>query len=300
MRACTKLPALRGAPSAHNARPARAVAAAATPAGPRDNVKAGASPPTKTAFPELETADLDTGLLPRREPGAFPSPSLAAAWERLSVELLEGADTGAPPSAAGEEAAYDPLRDGPARYLGYSNECGCVFFFLRVWVFCDAEFFLGRPRARGEGGADGLRLTAEKNSRDWLPARVFCGPRCAHILFRPAARAKARGRRSSGSGGERARGRRGRRVCLAPARFEEPVWSPPHACSCLGQAMAHPARLAGGAITRGCDRWGAAASPFRRTRVRAQPGADGRSSALSLNHPPHLSPSPPKTPHNKQ
>jgi len=65
-----------------------------------------------------------TGLLPRRDPGAFPSPSLTSALERLSFELLEGADTGAPAAAGAEEAPYDPLRDGPARYLGYSNECG--------------------------------------------------------------------------------------------------------------------------------------------------------------------------------
>ncbi len=88
------------------------------------STRAAAAPPSKSGYPELETSAADTGLLPRREPGSFPSPAIVAAWNRLSVELLEGADTGAPPAAAGEEATFDPLRDGPARYLGYSNECG--------------------------------------------------------------------------------------------------------------------------------------------------------------------------------
>ena len=64
---------------------------------------------------------------------SFPSPALASALQRLSIELLEGADTGAVSPPGGGEAAFDPLRDGPARYLGYSNECGCVGFFL--WFF---------------------------------------------------------------------------------------------------------------------------------------------------------------------
>ena len=35
-----------------------------------------------------------------------------------------------------EEAAaeYDPLRDGPLRYLGYTNECGCAETSIRFRV----------------------------------------------------------------------------------------------------------------------------------------------------------------------
>ena len=121
-------PAPRSPASGALARPrpaasARSVRAAAAPPPPRDT-SSSAAPPTKSGYPGAETSASDTGLLPRREPGSFPSPTLVAAWNRLSVELVEGADTGAPPAPAGVEAAFDPLRDGPARYLGYSNECG--------------------------------------------------------------------------------------------------------------------------------------------------------------------------------
>ena len=126
---CAALPTAHASGPALAARPARpSVRAAATPSPPPRDTSSSAAPPTKSGYPDMETSAADTGLLPRREPGSFPSPTLVAAWNRLSVELLEGADTGAPPAAAGEEAAYDPLRDGPARYLGYSNECGYVFF----------------------------------------------------------------------------------------------------------------------------------------------------------------------------
>ena len=90
-------------------RPLRAAPVAPRPKRPSIAARAGRDP--------------STDLLPRRDPGSFPSPSLVSALERLSFELLEGAETG-PPVAEGAVVAYDPLRDGPARYLGYSNECG--------------------------------------------------------------------------------------------------------------------------------------------------------------------------------
>lgn len=94
--------------------------------------KADATPPSGFPLPAESSADDRGSLLPRRNPGTFPSPALASALGRLSIELLEGAETGAVSPPGGGEAAFDPLRDGPARYLGYSNECGCVFFF---WFF---------------------------------------------------------------------------------------------------------------------------------------------------------------------
>lgn len=39
---------------------------------------------------------------------------------------MEGADAKFAPKAGGGEKEYDPLRDGPLRYLGYANECGCA------------------------------------------------------------------------------------------------------------------------------------------------------------------------------
>ena len=44
--------------------------------------------------------------------GAFPSVASATHDEFI--------DSG----SASEDAPYDPLRDGPLRYLGYANECG--------------------------------------------------------------------------------------------------------------------------------------------------------------------------------
>ena len=128
------LAAPAGSPSSASSRRSEAAAAAArvvaraTPT----REKADATPPSGFPLPTESSADDRGSLLPRRNPGSFPSPALASALERLSVELLEGADTGAVSPPGGGEAAFDPLRDGPARYLGYSNECGCVEFF---WVF---------------------------------------------------------------------------------------------------------------------------------------------------------------------
>jgi len=126
------LRAVAGSPSSASRRSAAEAARIVTRATPTRE-KADATPPSGFPLPTESSADDRGSLLPRRNPGSFPSPALASALQRLSIELLEGADTGAVSPPGGGEAAFDPLRDWPARYLGYSNECGCVGFFL--WFF---------------------------------------------------------------------------------------------------------------------------------------------------------------------
>ena len=211
------LPTAHASGPALAARPARpSVRAAATPSPPPRDTSSSAAPPTKSGYPDMETSAADTGLLPRREPGSFPSPTLVAAWNRLSVELLEGADTGAPPAAAGEEAAYDPLRDGPARYLGYSNECGCVFFFFRTAAKTEERVGVGWP--------------------GWPPPRVCPGGcACAHACggggsLRGSARLApplARGRPGIWAGGATVGRRERRQKKAARARGGRATWPPP-------------------------------------------------------------------------
>lgn len=52
------------------------------------------------------------------------------------VAQAEAASAAAAAAADGSEQAeeYDPLRDGPLRYLGYANECGEAFAaWLPLW-----------------------------------------------------------------------------------------------------------------------------------------------------------------------
>ena len=68
-----------------------------------------------------EEASPDEGFFPRREPGKFPSVRVMGFWDKAKGKL------GFIPSDAEEDLlapGFDPLRDGPLRYLGYSNECG--------------------------------------------------------------------------------------------------------------------------------------------------------------------------------
>lgn len=82
------------------------------------------------AFPKFESYE-DSSVFPRRDPGSFPSVSISADVNtmtplgRLQHELVNGAATGT--YDEGDEVEFDPLRDGPARYLGYSNELGEAF-----------------------------------------------------------------------------------------------------------------------------------------------------------------------------
>eukprot|EP00884_Botryococcus_braunii_P003610 jgi/Botrbrau1/1324/Bobra.0063s0038.1 len=79
-----------------------------------------------TIFPKFE-AYQDASMVPKRDPGSFPTVSVSemSPMGRLRHELMNGAATGSYDEEF--EAVFDPLRDGPARYLGYSNELGEAF-----------------------------------------------------------------------------------------------------------------------------------------------------------------------------
>ncbi len=83
----------------------------------------------------------EDGLFPKRQPGQYPPVAVRKSLrQRLaSVVGLDGVLGGPAPEATAvvapvqttviaesEAAEYDPLRDGPLRYCGYANECGCV------------------------------------------------------------------------------------------------------------------------------------------------------------------------------
>lgn len=61
-------------------------------------------------------------MLPKREPGDFPE-----IGHHLDPSVVAAAAQAVPAEA--EE--FDPLRDGPLRYLGYANELGEAF---RAWL----------------------------------------------------------------------------------------------------------------------------------------------------------------------
>lgn len=70
-----------------------------------------------------ENSAQDEGFFPRREPGRFPDVKVKGFWDKAKDKLgFTSTD-----EAEGVENEFDPLRDGPLRYLGYSNECGEAF-----------------------------------------------------------------------------------------------------------------------------------------------------------------------------
>ena len=81
-------------------------------------------------FPDFESDTDDPVLFPKRQPGAFPSirpkTHVARALSAISDSIPGSFSLDTPASPVAEGEVYDPLRDGPLRYLGYANECGCV------------------------------------------------------------------------------------------------------------------------------------------------------------------------------
>lgn len=71
-------------------------------------------------YPHEEAAP-DEGFFPRREPGKFPNVRVKGLWDKAKDKL---GFTSTDAEADTLTPAFDPLRDGPLRYLGYSNECG--------------------------------------------------------------------------------------------------------------------------------------------------------------------------------
>lgn len=112
-------------------------------------------------YPQEENSN--GGFFPTRDPGAWPPVEMAATAKTTPV--------------AEEEEEFDPLRDGPLRYLGYANECGEAFaawlppfgvplsYAIAVgYVFTDTgdKFFKAYKKADKElGSMAGLNSTVD-------------------------------------------------------------------------------------------------------------------------------------------
>ncbi|KAK9815841.1 hypothetical protein WJX72_010606 [[Myrmecia] bisecta] len=75
-------------------------------------------------FPEFEDSSWDAGeLLPKRQPGSFPSTEVRSRGLLGQFNVALGSEEKVDENGQ----PFDPLRDGPLRYLGYANECGEAF-----------------------------------------------------------------------------------------------------------------------------------------------------------------------------
>jgi fission process protein 1 len=106
---------------------------------------------------------------PGKNRGAPPSPPAAAGGGGGPLaRLLAALDTSEPTSFDGEEKTeYDPLRDGPLRYLGYANELGEAF---AAWLFAG-----GVPLSYGIAIAYVLFDTADKYAATRAAAQARLG-----------------------------------------------------------------------------------------------------------------------------
>ncbi|KAK9864786.1 hypothetical protein WJX84_000268 [Apatococcus fuscideae] len=104
---------------------------------PRQEQQSESSGDCSPSYPAYEETTAQDGFLPKRQPGQFPdvrSDSLRSRLRKLPVaeqvlDSLLGTNV-----ALAEGAVFDPLRDGPLRYLGYANECGEAFAaWLPLW-----------------------------------------------------------------------------------------------------------------------------------------------------------------------
>lgn len=89
------------------------------------NSKQSSQRPTQPADCEndrypYEDSSKDEDFFPRRDPGAFPDVKVRGFWGKAKDKL----GFTAPQDAESTTPEFDPLRDGPLRYLGYANECG--------------------------------------------------------------------------------------------------------------------------------------------------------------------------------
>ena len=75
-----------------------------------------------------EDASKDDGFFPRRQPGTFPEVKVKNFWSKAKDKL----GFTAPEEAESTGIEFDPLRDGPLRYLGYANECGSAFLLMHT------------------------------------------------------------------------------------------------------------------------------------------------------------------------
>lgn len=183
-------------PAARRQRPRSAVRASAVqpdkkPAVPGMPVnievfrtKAGAvQPETKPAVPQapVRIDVFETKDAPQPQP--IP-PAAEGSWPWLDA-LLSGEldiNTSEPMSFDGEERTeYDPLRDGPLRYLGYANEAGEAFaawlfpggvalsYAIAIGYVCFDTGARGGVRERVRGGREGWRLEVLSRAAAALP-----------------------------------------------------------------------------------------------------------------------------------
>jgi fission process protein 1 len=136
---------------------ARAAAPAAAPGGARR--------------PAARPRRVAARAAPGKGRAASPSPPAAAAAGGGGgplARLLASLDTSEPTSFDGEEKTeYDPLRDGPLRYLGYANELGEAF---AAWLFPG-----GVPLSYGIAIAYVLFDTADKYASTRAAAQARLG-----------------------------------------------------------------------------------------------------------------------------
>lgn len=102
--------------------PARRLQSRKCPAQAVQSSKQGSHRPAdceKDRYPH-EDSSQDDDFFPRRDPGSFPAVKVRGFWGRAKDTL----GFTAPEEADSTAVEFDPLRDGPLRYLGYANECG--------------------------------------------------------------------------------------------------------------------------------------------------------------------------------
>jgi fission process protein 1 len=118
--------------------------------------------PGEKLYPKYETSAEDDDFLPKRKPGDFADVSHS---EHKASSNGSHSSVAVPAAAATEAsgaAEYDPLRDGPLRYLGYANECGEAF---AAWLPAG-----GVPFSYAVAIAYVLTDTADKGSKAYKAA----------------------------------------------------------------------------------------------------------------------------------
>lgn len=114
-------------------------------------------------YPKYEDTKSDAEFLPKRQPGSFPNLSANIDWQTAAIESESAIVQPVEAATEAVAAAYDPLRDGPLRYLGYANECGEAF---AAWLP-----FWGVPFSYAVAIAYVLVDTADKGTKAYKSAR---------------------------------------------------------------------------------------------------------------------------------
>lgn len=97
---------------------------------------------------------------------------MSSIFERIAADHFDGADEKFAVKAAGGVKEYDPLRDGPLRYLGYANECGCVLCCTHTPVWVAGLQKRARPWITEQHGKHSTLHAMSWNER--MNARMWC------------------------------------------------------------------------------------------------------------------------------